>query len=69
MPKPLEAPVPLWIFYFRVPDIDAASEYITSHGGRLLLGPVEIPGGEFISQGLDPQGALFAIIGKRLTSA
>ena len=69
MPKPMEAPVPLWIFYFRVADIDKASEYITSHGGRLLQGPIEIPGGEFIIQGLDPQGALFALIGKRLNPA
>ncbi|MGQ7847304.1 VOC family protein [Granulosicoccus sp. 3-233] len=69
MKKPMEAPTPLWIYYFRVPDIDAATKHVSDQGGRLLHGPTDIPGGEFIAQGLDPQGALFAIIGKRITPA
>lgn len=67
MQKPKEAPAPLWIYYFRVPNIDTATQYTIDQGGKVLHGPMEIPGGEFITQGLDPQGALFAIIGKRDT--
>lgn len=65
MRKPSEVPAPLWIYYFRVANIDEATEYTKAQGGRVLMGPIEIPGGEYITQGLDPQGALFAIIGKR----
>lgn len=65
MPKPAEMPQPMWIYYFRVPDIDAAAATVGKCGGQVLLDPQEIPGGEFIIQGLDPQGALFALVGKR----
>jgi len=65
MPKPDEMPVAIWNFYFRVPDIDAAVTTLTAQGGQVLVGPQEIPGGEFVINGLDPQGALFALIGQR----
>ncbi|MBN7798594.1 VOC family protein [Parahaliea mediterranea] len=65
MPKPEEVPVPLWNYYFRVPDIDVAIERIRAGGGQVLNGPDEIPGGEFALQGLDPQGAVFALVGAR----
>lgn len=65
MTKPDEVPVPLWSFYFRVPDIDAAVETTRAHGGQVTLEPSEIPGGEFQMNGIDPQGAAFALIGKR----
>jgi predicted enzyme related to lactoylglutathione lyase len=31
----------------------------------VVNGPMEIPGGEFVLQGVDPQGAMFSLIGKR----
>ena len=34
-------------------------------GGTLVIGPEEIPGGDFIVIGIDPQGALFSLIGTR----
>ena len=63
MKKPDEAPMPMWNFYFRVADIDAAVKKITSGGGQIIQGPQDIPGGEFTVNALDPQGAPFSVIG------
>lgn len=60
-----DMPVSAWTFYFRLPLIDVAAEYIAANGGQILNGPMEIPGGEFIINGIDPQGAMFSVIGKR----
>ena len=65
MPKPEEMPIPMWHYYFRCADIDTAFNAITDNGGQVLHGPDEIPGDEFIIQGIDPQGAAFALIGTR----
>ncbi len=65
MKKPEQVPLSMWSYYFRVPDIDTALDYVSANGGQIMMGPQEIPGGEFVLQGLDPQGALFALIGKR----
>ncbi len=65
MPKPEEMPVPMWHYYFRCADIDTAFNTITDNGGQVLHGPDEIPGGEFIIQGIDPLGAAFALVGTR----
>ncbi|MCB1742443.1 MAG: VOC family protein [Gammaproteobacteria bacterium] len=65
MKKPDMMPVSSWSYYFRVADIDAAAGHIAAGGGQVLNGPQEIPGGEFIINGADPQGAMFSIIGKR----
>lgn len=65
MPKMPEMPVCAWTYYFRVPDIDAAAAYITANGGTLLMEPMEIPGGEFSLNALDPQGASIGLVGAR----
>ena len=64
MKKPDEMPVSLWSFYFRVPSIDTAVAYVKDHGGQVVMGPMEIPGGEFSLNGVDPQGASFGLVGK-----
>ena len=63
MNKPPEmANVPShWLIYFRVPDISAAAERITANGGQILNGPMEVPGGDWIVNAVDPQGAAFAL--------
>ncbi|QCI67444.1 VOC family protein [Phreatobacter stygius] len=63
--KPAEVPVPFWLYYFNVADIDAATERLKTAGGQVLNGPMEVPGGDWIVQALDPQGAMFALAGKR----
>ena len=65
MPKPDMMPTSMWVYYLRVPEIDAAAAYVSDNGGTLLNGPMEIPGGEYIIQAIDPQGAMFALIGKK----
>ncbi|MEM6649426.1 MAG: VOC family protein [Pseudomonadota bacterium] len=65
MKKPAEMPVSLWGYYFRVPSIDKALAYIKENGGQIINGPMEIPGGEFALNAVDPQGAAFALVGKQ----
>ena len=65
MPKPPEIPASGWTFYFRVSEIDAAAERVGSAGGRAVLGPREIPGGDLVLNAVDPQGASFALVGAR----
>jgi predicted enzyme related to lactoylglutathione lyase len=54
---------PHWRFYFRVPSISAAKETIEAQGGKVAHGPMEVPGGDHIIIGVDPQGAEFALVG------
>lgn len=60
-----EMPASAWAFYFRVPDIDVAAAAITANGGTMIMGPVEVPGGDFALNAIDPQGAHFALVGTR----
>jgi predicted enzyme related to lactoylglutathione lyase len=67
MPKPPEmaqAP-PHWGLYFRVPDIHAGAERIKANAGQVRYGPTEVPGGDWIVQAVDPQGAAFSLSQKR----
>ena len=65
MPRMPEMPVSLWSYYIGVDDIDRAVKEIVNGGGKLLHGPMEIPGGEFALNGMDPQGAAFGLVGPR----
>ena len=66
MPKMPQVPVSGWTYYFRVPDIDAAAAAVAAHGGQVVHGPMEIPGGDYSMNALDPQGAMFALVGARV---
>ena len=63
--KPPTVPDPFWLYYFNVGDIDAAAKRVTTAGGRILDGPLELPGGGWIVHCTDPQGAVFALQGHR----
>ena len=65
MPKMPDMPASLWSYYIGVDDIDRAAAAVTDGGGKILQGPMEIPGGEFALNGLDPQGAAFGLVGPR----
>jgi uncharacterized protein len=56
---------PYWTIYFRVPDINAAAERIKQNGGKIVNGPMEVPGGDWIVNAIDPQGAGFALHAKK----
>ena len=62
MDKPEQMPKPAWLYYFNVPALDAAIERLNAGGGRVIVGPIEVPGGQWIVQGIDPQGAHFALV-------
>ncbi|HEX2252613.1 MAG TPA: VOC family protein [Thermoanaerobaculia bacterium] len=65
MPPPDGAAPTRWTFYFSVDDIDAATVRATAGGAAIQHGPSEVPGGDFIILGTDPQGAAFALVGPR----
>ncbi|HEX5108429.1 MAG TPA: VOC family protein [Vicinamibacterales bacterium] len=67
MNKPKEmANVPSnWQIYFRVPDVHAAAERIKASGGKILNGPMEVPGGDWVVNAADPQGAAFGLHSKK----
>ena len=56
---------PHWRYYFRVPSIAKAKETAEAKGGTIRVGPMEVPGGDFIIIGTDPQGAEFAFVGRQ----
>ena len=61
MNKPSQIPVPVWQFYFTVEAIDAAAKRVADAGGTVLMGPMEVPNGDWVAQCRDPQGAHFAL--------
>lgn len=62
--KPPQMPGPsTWMYYVRVPSVAEAIAQTNALGGQVLMGPHEVPGGDVIAQGLDPQGAFFAVVG------
>ena len=52
---------PNWQIYFRVADVDAAAERIKANGGKILNGPMDVPGGSRVLNAMDPQGAAFGL--------
>jgi uncharacterized protein len=65
MTKTPQMPAPMWVYYFNVEAIDPAMKRVQDAGGQVALGPQEVPGGSFILQCVDPQGALFALVGPK----
>ncbi|WP_439817694.1 VOC family protein [Zavarzinia sp. CC-PAN008] len=65
MTKPAEMPMPSWQYYFQVPGIDTALDQVKGNGGQVLNGPMEVPGGAWIVNAIDPQGAMFSLVGQR----
>jgi predicted enzyme related to lactoylglutathione lyase len=55
------SPRPYWLAYAAVANIDAAAAAATAAGGRIIVGPMEVPGGGRIAQVIDPSGAMFAV--------
>jgi predicted enzyme related to lactoylglutathione lyase len=62
MNRPPQIPVPVWQYYFNVPSAALAAERVRKAGGQVLMGPHQVPGGSHILQGVDPQGAHFAVV-------
>ncbi len=65
MPLMPGMPHAVWSYYIGVDDIDRAATAITDGGGTIVMGPMEIPGGEYSINATDPQGASFGLVGPR----
>jgi uncharacterized protein len=62
MTKMPDMPKPMWLYYFNVDAIDAAAKRVETAGGKIIMGPDQVPGGQWIVQCIDPQGAQFQLI-------
>jgi predicted enzyme related to lactoylglutathione lyase len=54
-----------WLYYFNIGDIDAAAKRVSDGGGKIMHGPQQVPGGGWVVQAADPQGAAFALLGSK----
>jgi predicted enzyme related to lactoylglutathione lyase len=50
-----------WLPYILVADTKRAAATAQKLGATIINGPMEVPGGGWIAQGIDPQGAMFAV--------
>jgi predicted enzyme related to lactoylglutathione lyase len=65
MNTPASSPAPTaWGFYFRVDGIDAAADRVKEAGGQVVMGPMEVPDGQFVLVAIDPQGAGFGLLSR-----
>jgi uncharacterized protein len=62
MTRTPQTPASFWLFYVNVDALDPAVERIKAKGGQIVNGPMEVPGGQWVVQAFDPQGALFALV-------
>lgn len=65
MTKSPHVPVACWNYYIVTDDIDAAATRVTEGGGKIFNGPMQVPGGGWVLNAADPQGAMFALLGQR----
>jgi len=66
--RPIE-PIPYWLNYFNVDDLDASADRVKRAGGLIMEGPLEVSGGNWIARCRDSQGAAFALEGRRRDGA
>ncbi len=57
-------PMATWLYYFNVAGIDSAVERINAGGGKIMMGPHQVPGGDWIVNASDPQGGYFCLTSK-----
>jgi predicted enzyme related to lactoylglutathione lyase len=58
-----------WMCYVRVDDAGKAANAAKGAGGRVINGPMEVPGGDWIAQVLDPAGVMFAVHERKAAAA
>ena len=59
--KSEDQPGPAWLPYVQVEDVAVAAKRAEKEGGKVIVGPMEVPGGDLIIQGMDREGAMFAL--------
>jgi len=65
MPLMEGMPGSMWSYYIGVDNIDRAHAAVTANGGTITSKPMEIPGGEYAMNAIDPQGAHVGFVGPR----
>jgi predicted enzyme related to lactoylglutathione lyase len=65
MTKMKNTPAPFWLYYVCVDGCEAAIARVKANGGTLIHGPMEVPGGSWIANALDPEGAIFAFVSQK----
>jgi predicted enzyme related to lactoylglutathione lyase len=63
-PPHVQAP-PFWLPYVMVDSADDTAAATTAAGGKVMNGPMEVPGGDRIAVLVDPQGAHFGVHSKK----
>lgn len=63
MAKQMKLP-PHWLCYITVDNLDETLDRLKSNGGKVMNGPMEVPGGDRVAQCMDPQGAAIAFHAK-----
>jgi hypothetical protein len=53
---------PTWLGYFGVDDVDASAAGISAAGGKVMMGPMDLPGVGRVAMVSDPQGLPFYIM-------
>jgi len=57
---------PNWLYFFRVPGVEAAAATITRLGGTLTMPPAQIPESEeYYLTAVDSEGAAFGLVGSK----
>ena len=59
-PPQMQGPA-AWLAYIRVGDAKKTAVTVKKLGGQIMNGPMEVAGGGWIAQGVDLQGAVFAV--------
>jgi predicted enzyme related to lactoylglutathione lyase len=62
--RPPEIPQANWLCYVHVESVKPVADAVKELGGTVMNGPMEVPGGDWIAQCMDPQGAAFALHAK-----
>lgn len=58
--QPAQVP-PHWLIYFGAADVDASAKKAAQLGGKVMVGPMDFPGGRFAIAS-DPKGGAFGIL-------
>ena len=62
MTKTPDMPQAMWHYYFNVEAIDAAMERVKAAGGKIVMEPMEVPGGQWAMSCADHEGAFFGLL-------
>lgn len=65
MRRPPEVPAACWLTYFNVAALDDGLQRVRAAGGRVITEPMQVPGGSWVASCVDPQGAVFALVGRQ----